>query len=455
MERITREQALKVMEMPEGQFYEVKARQIAPASLSKAISAFANSEGGDLYVGIEENGYPRVREWLGFENQEAAAGHINLFEKLFPLGTDFQYTFLQCDEYRGLLLHIQVNKTRAIMRASNGIPYIRRGAASLPVDTAEALKRLEYSKGLTSFEDEAVNVDPELITDSDVAQWFVQTMIPDTTATAWIKKQALIRGGKPTVAGTLLFADEPQACLPKHSGVKIYRYKTSEAEGFREVLDFTPETIEGCLYHQIRSAVKRTIEHVEKIQRMGDTGLVPVKYPPETLHEIITNAIIHRDYSIADDVHIRIFDNRIEVQSPGRLPAHVTIENIRRERFARNGAIVRILNKFPEPPNKDVGEGLNTAFKAMTDQGLKEPLLLQKENDVWAVIRHEPLASPEEAIMDYLSKHETINNSQAREVTHIKRDHQVKAIFGRMAVAGMIEQVPGTKTSNTRYRRKV
>ena len=123
-------------------------------------------------------------------------------------------------------------------------------------------------------------------------------------------------------------------------------------------------------------------------------------------------------------------------------------------RFARNGALVRILNKFPEPPNKDVGEGLNTAFKAMHDQGLKEPLLLQKENDVWAVIRHEALASPEEAIMDYLSKNETINNSEAREVTHIKRDHQVKAIFGRMAEANMIGQVPGTRTANTRYRRK-
>lgn len=453
-EKITKDQASTVIAIEEGQFNEVKAREIAPASLSKSISAFANSEGGDLYIGVEENGYPKIRGWHGFGNQEAAAGHINLFEKLFPLGADFQYEFLQADEMPGLVLHVQVNKTRAIMRASNGIPYIRRGAASLPIDSPEALKRLEYSKGLTSFEDETVNIDPELVTDSDVAEWFVKKIIPDTTAKAWIKKQALIRAGKPTVAGTLLFADEPQACLPKHSGVKIYRYKTSEVEGFREVLDFTPETIEGDVYHQIREAVKRTIEHVEKIQRMGEKGLEPIKYPPETLHEIITNAIIHRDYSIADDVHIRIFDNRIEVQSPGRLPAHVTIENILKERFARNGALVRILNKFPEAPNKDVGEGLNTAFKAMHDQGLKEPLLLQKENDVWAIIRHEALASPEEAIMDYLSKNQTINNSEAREVTHIKRDHQVKAIFGRMAEAGMIEQIPGTRTANTRYRRK-
>lgn len=454
IEKLTAVQAFRIEQTPEGQFHELKGREVSPASFSKVISAFANSEGGDLYVGIDEDGYPKVRTWRGFEDPEAAAGYLNLFEQLFPLGTDFQYEFLQAESRSGLVLHVQVNKTRAIMRASNRIPYIRRGASSLPVETAEAIKRLEYSKGLTSFEDEAVNIDPELVTESEVAQWFIKTVIPDATPQAWVKKQALIRGGKPTVAGTLLFADEPQASLPKHSGVKIYRYKTNEAEGFREALDFTPETIEGCLYHQIRSAVKRTIELVEKIQRMGDRGLEPIKYPPETLHEIITNAIIHRDYSVADDVHIRIFDNRIEVQSPGRLPAHVTIENILRERFARNGALVRILNKFPEPPNKDVGEGLNTAFKAMNDQGLKEPVLLQKENDVLAVIRHEALASPEEAIMDYLSKNETINNSKAREITHIQRDHQVKVIFGRMVDADMIEQVPGTRTANTRYRRK-
>ena len=112
-----------------------------------------------------------------------------------------------------------------------------------------------------------------------------------------------------------------------------------------------------------------TVTEVEKIKRMGPTGLVAITYPHETLHEIITNAVIHRDYSIADDVHVRIFDNRIEVQSPGRLPAHITPDNILNERFARNGAIVRLLNKFPNPPNRDVGEGLNTAFEKMHQLG--------------------------------------------------------------------------------------
>jgi ATP-dependent DNA helicase RecG len=167
----------------------------------------------------------------------------------------------------------------------------------------------------------------------------------------------------------------------------------------------------------------------------------------------ITNAVLHRDYSIADGVHIRIFENRVEVQSPGRLPAHVTVENILDERFARNGQLVRLLNKFPDAPNQDVGEGLDTAFREMKKAGLKPPVITEEGNAVMVTIKHEPLASAEEAIMDYLESNDTINNSQARSVTHIRADYQVKAAFNRMVKAGLIEQVPGTRTASTAYRK--
>lgn len=109
----------------------------------------------------------------------------------------------------------------------------------------------------------------------------------------------------------------------------------------------------------------------------------------------MTNAVLHRDYSIPDDVHIRIFDNRVEVQSPGLLPAHITSENILEERFSRNGIMVRLINKFPDPPNKDVGEGLNTAFEAMRTVRLVEPEIKQQGMNVIVTLKHESLASPE------------------------------------------------------------
>jgi len=448
---VNKEDVERFLLMPEDQFTEVKSIGITPANLTKTISAFANSDGGDLLIGIED-GTPRM--WSGFDDPEAANGHLQIFETLFPLGTDFSYDFLKSVGCPGVVLLVHVNKAAGIVKASNSIPYIRRGAQNLPQSSAEQLKRLELAKGISSFETETVQAPKEIITSSGVVTGFIKDVVPNTTPELWLRKQVLIRGEMPTVAGVVLFADEPQAHLPKHCSVKIYRYKTKEAHGFREALAFTPETIEGALYYQINRSVKRTVEIVESIPRMGDSSLEKIKYPPEALHEIITNAIIHRDYSVADDVHIRIFDNRIEVQSPGKLPAHITPVNILEERFARNGAIVRILNKFPDPPNKDVGEGLNTAFEALERIGLKDPVISEKGENVLVIIKHELLASPEETIMDYLSRNATINNREARHITHIAADYRIKSIFGRMVKAGFIEQVPNTKTFNTCYRKK-
>lgn len=456
VENVSEAQADLVTKIDESQFTDVKAIAITPAKLSATISAFANSDGGDLYIGIGEmhlGGGAKKRTWAGFPDIEAANGHLQSFEKLFPLGTDFQYEFLKCNKRPGFVLHAQVNRTQAIMRAADVLPYLRRGAQNLPVNTAEGLKRLEFSKGIATFENESVNVSMELVTDSPITRRFLKHVVPSAEPEAWLKKQSLVRSDRPSVGGLLLFAEEPQAQLPKRCGIKVYRYKTKELEGFRDVLDSDPTTVEGCLYDQIKKAVAVTIEITEKIQRMGEEGLETIKYPPETLHEIITNAVIHRDYSVADDVHIRIFDNRIEVQSPGRLPAHVTVKNILTERFARNGAIVRILNKFPDPPNKDVGEGLNTAFEKMHQLGLKEPVIVERDNDVLVTIRHETLASPEQAIMKYLETHDAIKNKMARKITHVAMDYQMKSIFGRMQEKGLIEQVPGTRTSSTAYRK--
>lgn len=111
-----------------------------------------------------------------------------------------------------------------------------------------------------------------------------------------------------------------------------------------------------------------------------------------------------------------------------------------------------MLNKFPDPPNKDVGEGLNTAFRKMYEVGLKRPLLNQTENSFLVTIRHEPLAGPEEAIVDFLIENGTIKNAQAREITHIKADYVMKRIFQKMMKKGVIEQVPGTEKFTTCYR---
>jgi ATP-dependent DNA helicase RecG len=456
IEKITDEQRIKILGYHEGHFGDLKAKEIAPAKLSRSVSAFANATGGELFIGIEEttSGTTKTREWKGFPDMEAANNHIQVFDSLFPLGQAFAYSFLECDGAPGLVLHVQVRKTRELVPASDGKYYVRRGPHNMPVTSQADLERLRLDKGIISFEGQTVNTPIATIADSYAITGFMIEVIPTVEPEPWLRKQSLILDDKPTVAGVLLFSDEPQAQLPKRCGIKLYRYATKNVEGSRDTLSFDPISIEGCLYDQIRTAVDKTVEIVQGQRVLGPNGLEPVQYPHETLHEIITNAVLHRDYSIAVDVHIRIFDNRIEIESPGKLPGHVTQANILKEQLARNGALVRLINKFPNPPNKDVGEGLNTAFQAMRSQKLKDPVVIEKDNSVLLVIPHERLASPEDAVMTYLDSHEEINNSTGRELTGITSENAMKEVFYRLRDRGLIERTPGKSGSAATWRKK-
>lgn len=452
---VTPSQRQRILALTEGHFGDVKAKEIAPSKLTKAVSAFANADGGELYIGISENKSTGQRDWAGFANPEAANGHIQAFEALFPLGADFSYAFLSSDDDFGLVLQVLVHKTRDIKRASDGVPYLRRGAQSLPMDTPDKLRRLELDKGVVSFESDTVPADPMLVTNSLAVLEFMIQVIPTSEPAAWLQKQQLLQVGKPTVACILLFADEPQALLPKRCGIKIYRYATKDVDGTRDTLTGQPLTVEGCTYRQIGEAVARTVQIIEGLSTLGDGGVQKVSYPHEALHEIITNAVLHRDYSVADDVHVRVFENRIEVESPGRLPGHVTTDNILKERFARNGQLVRLINKFPNPPNKDVGEGLNTAFEAMRKLELKDPQIEERPNSVLVHIRHERVDPPEVVIASYLENHDQITNKIARELCHIGSENRVKRIFEKMMERDLIERVPGLFSNKTAYRKKV
>ena len=142
------------------------------------------------------------------------------------------------------------------------------------------------------------------------------------------------------------------------------------------------------------------------------------------------------------------------MESPGRLPGHVTTENILNEQFARNGTIVRLINKFPDPPNKDVGEGAGDRLSrhACTPfERSDHPRERRQRNGGDPSRTARP--HPEEAILAYLAKHPEINNAVARRVTGITSENKVKDVFYRLRDAGKLERVPGRKGSASAWRR--
>lgn len=439
---ITNNELLRIFTIEENHFNEFKAKDISGKKFSKSISAFANASGGDVYIGIREERETKIKHWEGFESVEDANPFIQVLDSIKNVESFYEIDFIKHPTLNTYVLKVSIFKTNAIVYTTDDKIFVRKGAQSLPVDTPEKLRRLELDKGITSYENETVG-ESEIsdATESDIYRKFSQEIIPETEPVKWLAKQRLIRENKLTVAGELLFADEPQVCLPKRSSIKIFRYRTTGIAD-RDMLVGNPVTIDGCVYNLIYSAVSKTKEIIESIRKLG-VGFESIDYPEETLHEIITNAVLHRDYSIATDIQIRIFDNRVEVESPGKLPGHVSLDNILDTQAARNPKLVRLINKFPDAPNKDVGEGLNTAFEAMNKLRLKAPEIRELENSVLIAIKHEKLASPEEIVIEYLLKNDSIKNGIGRNITGIKSENTMKSVFYRLRDRGFISLVRG------------
>lgn len=439
---LSEKEVLKLFDIEEDHFNDYKSKDISGKGFSKIISAFGNASGGEIYLGIREEKDTKIKHWEGFPDIESSNNFLQILDSLPQVEDFYDIDYLKHPTLNTYVLKVSIFKTQSIVYTTDKKVFIRKGAQSLPVDTPEKMRRLELDKGITSYENEPVG-DSQIddVIASDIYKIFSERIIPEVDPTKWIQKQRLIVNDKITVAGELLFADEPQVCLPKRSSIKIFRYKTSGVAD-RDMLAEQPITVEGCAYQQIYEAVAKTKDIIESIRKLGER-FEAIEYPEETLHEIITNAVLHRDYSITTDIQIRIFDNRVEVESPGKLPGHVTVNNILSAQSARNPKIVRLINKFPNAPNKDVGEGLNTAFDAMTKLRLKVPQIQETDNAVLVIIKHEKLASPEELIIAYLVDHNTIKNSIGRAVTGIKSENTMKTVFYKLRDRGFIQLVRG------------
>lgn len=156
--------------------------------------------------------------------------------------------------------------------------------------------------------------------------------------------------------------------------------------------------------------------------RWGPFGFEIVqRYPLRVIKEAITNAVIHRDYHLVADIHIRIFSDRIELESPGLFAGPVTVANIGRVGvYNRNPILVSHLRQFPDPPNLDAGEGVRMMFGSMRESGLYPPIYLtQPQVERQAVMVHllnENRPSLWEQVSDYIDRNGSIGNTEVRQL---------------------------------------
>lgn len=453
---LTAEQGLALCERPEDQFYDRKSSLSKGKTAQKIAVAFANAEGGEITFGIKddkEEPDPKKKFAL-YPSPEHANDTLHNIYSLNPPIT-FRYSFHRVEGEDGFLLRVFVDKTQHVHCTADGNTYRRLGASSVIVKDPNEIAQLAFSKGAISFENTKLShhrAEDIVYTQQAI---LLTGSIPDgPDALAFAINEGLIDRDDwaPYVAGALLFSDNPQGLIPTRCECRIVFYDTRQEKPEREHLKIN-ETIGGPLYDQIHKVVDRVTEVISGISILTPEGIKKVDYPPEAIWEILTNAIIHRDYSIADDIQILIFQNRIEIISPGTLPAFVNLENILDVRYSRNPKVVRTLRRYPNAPNQDLGEGLNTAYQKMQDRRLKPPVIEILNNSVKVTIAHTPLATPEEAVIEFLKTNDSIRNSEARELTGIKSENKMKDVLYRLRDQGLVYLDPTLKGNKATWRK--
>ncbi|MBU9832455.1 putative DNA binding domain-containing protein [Rahnella sp. FC061912-K] len=411
-----------LLDTVEDHFNDFKSKQIAPNKLQETFVAFANADGGNIFVGIEDANSQRDRI-LGFDEPEDANAIIAiLLENTNPAVENVEIDYFRTPN-DGLILHIDIPKSPKVHYTASGDCFLRTNAQKVKIK-GDRITQLSYSKGAEPYEKRAVDVvDTQDILDSAYYHDYLKRVDTTQAPQVFLKKNRLLtkKDGDfiPNVGCVLLFDEEPQGSLDTRCAVKVYRLRTTETEYKREQLQEDPVTIDGTLEGVILKTIEKVREYVDGASFKDGDNLVKLSYPAEALKEILVNAVIHRDYSLNDDVHVKVYDNRIEILSPGRLPGYMTIANLYEERFSRNPNLVRLLHRLPNPVNHDIGEGLDTAKNELRKAGLVEPEFEERGNNFVVIIKHQTIASIEDVIMKYFDDNPTgqLTNKLARQLS--------------------------------------
>lgn len=361
--------------LKENQYFDRKSARKDDKEIAKHISAFANSAGGKLVIGIEDNG-----EVTGFKRN--GARDVENFERAAlttctptPIVRKERIPVVNSsgeDDYV-LVLDIEASTSHSIARESDDEVFLRQNDKSVRLNREQVLA-LEYDKGQRIFEDELVedssldDVDHEVL---DRYKEILGTTAPDEQV---LRSRRFMRDGKLTVAGALLFAQDPSAMMPQ-ARVRVLRYDGVKMET-GERLNITKERCFcGPLPKVIQGAYELISSMLREFQFLGSDGkfqTVP-EYPEFAWFEGIVNAVTHRDYSFRGDyIRVSMFDDRLEIVSPGALPNIVTLDNMRTTRYSRNPRIARTLVEFGWV--RELNEGVKRIYTEMQDSLLNDPV---------------------------------------------------------------------------------
>lgn len=441
----------------EDQWLDRTSSRTSARHLGDMLIGFANAEGGLIAIGIHDQniegtgaGVRRMNEW-----RQAA---VDFTEP--PVRHAFE--LLGCTNQRGEadeIAVIEVSASEYVHRNVRGDVFLRVGDENRKLGPFEA-RELEYDKGQSVYDGSAVQESSVDDLDDRLVRRYLHRVRARTSSEEILESRGLLtrhgRKTRPSVAGILVLGKDPQRLFP-HASVRLLRYHGASRETGARANVEADDRIDGSLGHQIdraRRSLQKWLPSAIRLQVEGTFDAATI-IPESAWLEAIVNAVVHRSYTIGGD-HIRVeaFADRLEVESPGRLPGLVRVDNIRTARFARNPRIARALADLGF--GRELGEGVNRMFEEMERVGLPDPIYQQGPASVHVTFLADTLARRvldelppgSERFVELLSRTGRVTTTQAVTLFGQSRPTVLNHLH-RLADSGLVEHT-GTSLKDPR-----
>ncbi|CAN2043396.1 ATP-dependent DNA helicase [Candidatus Magnetomoraceae bacterium gMMP-13] len=361
---------LNLINKGESKTIEFKETLPGTSSLSKTIIAFSNTAGGKIIIGVEDKTCKikgiSEKDVIEFPDRICNIIHDSCYPAIIPeIYSEHikSKNILVVEIYPGALKPYYLR----VKGRENGT-YIRVGAVNKPADI-EMIQELERQRQNISF-DEQINYNK---TEKDIDFKKLKTdflklsgkelYFEDLLNLKLVKKE---KDYHPTTGGLMLMGMENNF---EYARIKCARFKGIEMDEFIDQKEFS-----GPLYEQVENAMKFAMQYIAKSGKVvGLQRIDRYEVPLEAIREALVNAVVHRDYSISgSDIKFAIFDDRIEIISPGALPRSLELEDILAGRSEiRNHVIARFFKEinFIE----QWGTGIKKMIRLCREAGLKKP----------------------------------------------------------------------------------
>lgn len=360
----------------EDQTYDRKSARKDPKALSNHIVAFANADGGTLVIGIEDD-----FSFTGIDDYTENVNDILRvpYDYCKP-SVQVEFETVECIDKNGNpnhLLIITIPQSSELHANQQDDVYYRMGDKSQKLNFDDRL-RLLYSKGSRYYEDEPVADATIDDIDLDFVSNYCRKIGYTKTAEEYIhqnKAYVVTRNGRKEMSGAaiLLFGKDPQQFFQR-ARVRFIRYDGTEAKVGAEMNVVKDKVFTGRILDIVEKTISFVRDQIKEHTYLGEDGrfVTTPEYPEFVWKELIVNAVAHRDYSIkGTDIQIKMFDDRIVVESPGNLPGIVRLSNMRQVHFSRNPKIAAFLHEYDYV--QEFGEGVDRMFSEMERAGLPAP----------------------------------------------------------------------------------